>query len=151
MTRRLHLLALVPALTLALAACADDTAAAPTTTAPGIISPTDAGDASGLASQECQDLASASAQAQGDRVFVEAGGASYIVDGVRPLPGNRVIVATTVDQPELVGYGQVQFLSQCDGDDVVLLGGYVPIDGTFELLFTTNEGSAAGDVTMEAP
>lgn len=139
-------LVLASASLLTLLGCSADPSSEPSATAGG---PTDGG--GGLADAACQELASASAQAQGDRVFVEAGGAQYVVDGVRPLPGNRVIVATTVDQPELVGYPQVQFLSQCGDGEVVLLGGYVPIDGGFELLFTTNEGSAAGDVPMVAP
>ncbi len=84
-------------------------------------------------------------------MFVEAGGTLYAVNSVRGLPNNRVIVATSVDQPDLVGYPQVQFLSECAGDELTLLGGYVPIDGNFELLFTTEEGSAAGDVPMIAP
>src|SRR5690606_36374307 len=79
--------------------------------------------------EDCATMAEASAQAQGDRVFVEAGGAQYTVDEVTVLPDNRVLVATTVDQPDLVGYPQVQFLSECVGGEVVLLGGYVPIDG----------------------
>ena len=83
-------------------------------------------------------------------MFVEAGGTTYTVVATRALPGDRVIVETTVDQPDLVGYGEVWFLSQCAEGDVVLLGGYVPIDGAFQLLFTTDEGSAA-DVSMTAP
>jgi hypothetical protein len=133
-------LALACASLLALVGCTAD----PTTEAPE-------GGTGGLADQACQDLAAGSAQAQGDRVFVEAGGASYIVDGVRPLPDSRVIVATTVDRPELVGYAQVHFLSQCTGGELVLLGGYVPIDGDVQLLFTTDDGDAAGGLTMELP
>src|SRR5690606_24834427 len=94
----------------ALAACsADPPSETATTTAPS--------DAAPATDEACQELASSTAQAHGDRVFVESGGTTYMVDGVRSLPDNRVIVETTVDQPELVGYPQVQFLSQCvDGE-----------------------------------
>ncbi|PKQ26398.1 MAG: hypothetical protein CVT64_04765 [Actinobacteria bacterium HGW-Actinobacteria-4] len=144
MTRFVPTIAITAALVLS--ACSTGTSSAPTTTDPGPTS-----ESTSTASQACQDLASDTAQAHGDRVFVEAGGTLYAVNSVRGLPNNRVIVATSVDQPDLVGYPQVQFLSECAGDELTLLGGYVPIDGNFELLFTTEEGSAAGDVPMIAP
>lgn len=127
-----------------LTACSDDPV-------PSIPPSGGAADATAGVASDCAAVAEASAQAQGDRVFVEAGGAQYRVDEVRLLADDRVLVETTVDQPELVGYPQVQFLSQCADGAVVLLGGYVPINGTFELLFTTTEGEAAGDISMVAP
>lgn len=100
---------------------------------------------------ECIDLATNAAQAQGDRVFVEAGGAQYAVTAARAVAGDRVIVETSVDQPDLVGYDQVFFLSKCEAGEVILLGGYVPTEGSMQLLFTTNEGSVADDVPLIAP
>jgi hypothetical protein len=140
-----RLLVALPAV-IVLAGCGGDPTPSTTPTATGSVTA-----AVGTGGADCVDVASSTAQAHGDRVFVEAGGTTYTVVEARALPGDRVIVATTVDQPELVGYDQVQFLSQCADGDVVLLGGYVPIDGSFELLFTTDEGQAAGDVPMTAP
>src|SRR5690606_23044705 len=100
---------------------------------------------------ECLDLAARSAQAQGDRVFVEAGGATYTAVEAHWVAGDRVLVTAVVDQPDLVGYDTVAFLSQCGDGEVTLLGGYVPEDGAMLLLFTTNEGSAAGNVPTQAP
>lgn len=139
MTRVSVVLAL--AVTFALAGCSGD----PTTT------PTPTGGTGGTATASCEQLASESAQAHGDRIFVEAGGAQYTVDAVRSLPDDRVIVETTVDQPDLVGYGQVWFLSECTADELILLGGYIPANGTFELLFTTNESEGRGDIPYVAP
>ncbi len=99
----------------------------------------------------CEQLAADAAQGQGDSSFVEAGGAQYVVQSSRELPEGRVIVDTAVDQPALVGYSQVLFLSHCGDGEVILLGAYVPTDGSLQLLFTTLEAPEYGDVPVLAP
>lgn len=66
------------------------------------------------------------------------------------VAGGRVVTAA-IDRADLVGYGTVAFLSQCGDGEATLLGGYVPEDGGMLLLFTTEAGSAAGDVPPVAP
>ena len=99
---------------------------------------------------ECIDVASRAAQAHGERTFVDAGGATSTVVEAHAVAGGRVVTAA-IDRADLVGYGTVAFLSQCGDGEATLLGGYVPEDGGMLLLFTTEAGSAAGDVPPVAP
>lgn len=73
-----------------------------------------------------------------------------LVDEAYAVAGGRVVTAA-IDRADLVGYGTVAFLSQCGDGEAALLGGYVPEDGGMLLLFTTEAGSAAGDVPPVAP
>lgn len=73
-----------------------------------------------------------------------------LVDEAYAVAGGRVVTAA-IDRADLVGYGTVAFLSQCGDGEATLLGGYVPEDGGMLLLFTTEAGSAAGDVPPVAP
>lgn len=99
----------------------------------------------------CEELAAADVLATGAGHFTDTGPFTLTVDKTAAVGDDRATVLTSVDPSDAVGYDVLLFLSECRDGEAVLLGVYVPTDGSFELLFTTQEGSDAGDVPMEAP
>lgn len=99
----------------------------------------------------CEELASAEVVATGATHFTDTGPFTLTVEETAAVGDDRATVLTSVDPADAVGYDPLLFFSECRGGEAVLLGVYVPVDGSFELLFTTDEGSNAGDVPMEAP
>lgn len=102
-------------------------------------------------SQGCQELAAADVVATGATHFTDTGPFTLTVEETAAVGADRATVLVSVDPPDAVGYDPLLYFSECRSGEAVLLGVYVPIDGSFELLFTTDEGSEAGDVPMEAP
>lgn len=99
----------------------------------------------------CEELASADVIATGASHFTDTGPFTLTVEETAAVGDDRATVLTSVDPSDAVGYDPLLFFSECRGGEAVLLGVYVPIDGSFELLFTTQVGSDADDVPFEAP
>jgi hypothetical protein len=101
----------------------------------------------------CEELAAADVLATGATHFTDTGSFTLTVDETAPVGDDRATVLTSVDPSDAVGYDPLLFFSECRGSEAVLLGVYVADEpgGPMTLLFTTQEGSDAGNVPMEAP
>jgi hypothetical protein len=129
------------ALTLFAVACGDDD----TEATPGVTSPVGSADDAPAPGSDARDsadpcavAAEAAAPGQAFDVFVDNPDVTWAVAGVT-VDGSRT-TAEIVPTPDEVGYPRFRFVSDC-GDEVVLLAGYALDDGSWILLFTTDEAS----------
>jgi hypothetical protein len=101
----------------------------------------------------CEDLAAADVVATGATHFTDTGPFTLTVEETAAVGDDRATVLASVDPSDAVGYDPLLFFSECRGSEAVLLGVYVADEpgGPMTLLFTTQDGSDAGDVPMEAP
>lgn len=101
----------------------------------------------------CEELAAADVVATGGSHFTDAPPFTLTVEETALVGEDRATVLVSLDPSDAVGYDPMLFFSECRGGEAVLLGVYVSDepDGAFTLLFTTQEGSDAGDVPMDAP
>jgi hypothetical protein len=145
--RRL-LITLLVSSALLLSACGDDADsasddAATTTTTPAAMAPEGPEDGTDDADEGgCASVAEAAMPAQAERSFPDNPHNEWTVASSSVDTAGRAFVEA-VPTPDDVGYPRFQFVSNCAGDEAVLLGAYALDDGVWVLLFTTDDADVA--------